>query len=211
MGDAGLADTIDLRLQRRAEGGRDGRPLTIGIGGGSAAGKSTIAGHLAERLAPLRVELLGMDRFFKERDELPRYPSLSRPDPWPDYNHPDSIHVDRMVAACEQAVECDVLILEGILVLYYGSVRGLLDLALYVEADADERIARRIRRNLAHYPCDDIVDYYLESVRYQHERYNAPTREHADLVVPGGLAEEAERQGLLEALAAAVRRHCAGG
>lgn len=184
------------------------RPFfTMAMGGGTASGKSTIAGQLAVGLAPLRVEVLGQDRFFKPAAELPPYPSTTRPEPWPDYNRPDSFRVDELADACRVPRATDVLILEGILVLHYPEVRELMDLCLYVDADADERIVRRIRRNLAHYPIDDIADYYLESVRYQHDRYNAPTRAHADLVIPGGAADQEDRDALLQELCAALHEH----
>lgn len=188
------------------------RPFfAVAMGGGTASGKSTIAAQLAEHLAPLRVEVLGQDRFFRPAAELPPYPSPTRSEPWPDYNRPDSFRVDELVAACHLPRDTDVLILEGILVLHYPEVREAMDLCLYVEADADERIVRRIRRNLPRISIDDIADYYLESVRFQHERYNAPTRAHADLVIPGGGADEEEREALLSQLCQALREHVPSG
>ncbi|MFH1566709.1 MAG: hypothetical protein ABIL09_01830, partial [Gemmatimonadota bacterium] len=99
----------------------------------------------------------------------------------------------------------EVLIVEGILVLHYEELRRRLDLALYVEADADERIVRRIRRNLARIAIDDIADYYLESVRHQHVRYNAPTRAHAHLVIPGGATDTPTREALLQEICSVLR------
>lgn len=194
-----------LAARRRPQG--EGPFFALAMGGGSASGKSTIAANLVERLAPLRVEVLGQDRFFKPAAELPPYPSTSRPEPWPDYNRPDSFRVDELVEACAQPRDVDIIILEGILVLHYPEVRRQMDLCLYIDADADERIVRRIRRNLAHYGIDDIADYYLESVRFQHDRHNAPTRAHADLVIPGGAADEEEREKMLGELCAALRKH----
>jgi uridine kinase len=186
---------------------RGDRPLFIGIGGGSASGKTTLAREMARRLAPLAVEVIGQDRFFKPRDELPTYPSPTRPVPWPDYNHPDSFRLGEMLAHCRAVRGAGVAILEGILVLHYPELRALIDLSCYVAADADERIVRRLRRNLAAgMPLDDIADYYLESVRFQHARYNAPTRHHADLVIPGGLARTREREAIVEALCQTIRR-----
>lgn len=195
-----------LQAWRQGRGAR--QHLSIGIGGGSASGKSTLAARLQEELAPLRVEVIGQDRFFKPTAELPPYPLAGRQEPWPDYNRPDSFHVAEMVAHCRSVSGVDVAILEGILVLHYPELRELMDLKLYVAADADERIVRRIRRNLkAGMDLDDICDYYLESVRFQHDRYNAPTQEHADLVIPGGMAETEEREAMVEGLCGVVRRY----
>ncbi len=204
--DAAYTPLEDL-LRRRLELGAGAGPLLIGIGGGTAAGKSTLARALAAQLAPLRAEVIGQDRFFKPKAELPAYPSTSRPQPWPDYNRPDSFRVEELVACCRALAGVDVAILEGILVLHYPELRQLMALRLYVEADADERLARRLRRNVrAGMALDDVVDYYLESVRFQHERYNAPTRQHADIVVPGGATAEQARAAMTRAICAAVRR-----
>lgn len=182
-------------------------PLLIGIGGGTAAGKSTLARDLAVRLAPLAVQLIGQDRFFKPTSELPTAPSSSRQCPWPDYNRPDSFRVEELLQHCRGLSGADVVLLEGILVLHYAELRRLMALRLYVEADADERITRRMRRNVrAGMNLDDVADYYLESVRFQHERYNAPTRLHADLIVPGGAAEAHTRDALSWAICTAVAR-----
>ena len=201
-----LDPLIESRLTARRPTWSDRPYFALAMGGGSASGKSTIAGQLSARLAPLRVEVLGQDRFFKPADDLPPYLSTSRPQPWPDYNRPDSFRLDELVEACAQPRDVDVLILEGILVLHYPEVRALMDLCLYVDADADERIVRRIRRNLEHYSIDDIADYYLESVRFQHDRYNAPTKAHADRVIPGGAADEEEREALLQELCEALKK-----
>jgi uridine kinase len=200
--DAAAVAEVALARWRARQGSR---PFCIGIGGGSASGKSTLARVLAQRLEPLAVEIVNQDRFFKPRDELPRYPSPSRGRPWPDYNRPESFRTAELLACCRQLQGCDLAILEGILVLHDPELRALLDLRIYVEADADERIVRRIRRNLkAGHSLDDICDYYLESVRFQHQLYNAPTARHADLIVPGGAREEAERERLIAALVAVL-------
>lgn len=185
---------------------RPDRPVFIGIGGGSASGKTTISHDMAMRLEPLRVELIGQDRFFRPRDQLPVYPSRTRPEPWRDHNHPDSFDLGAMLDACAAVEGADVIIFEGILVLHYPEMRELMDVKCYVDADADERIIRRTRRNLPHSSFDDITDFYLESVRHQHEHYNAPTRAYADLVIPGGSEEEEERERITDALCSGIRK-----
>jgi len=202
-----VTELIRSRLDERRRTWAQRPFFAMAMGGGTASGKSTIADRMAQLLAPLRVEVLGQDHFFKPAAELPPYPSATRPEPWPDYNRPDSFRFDELIDACRAPRDIDLLILEGILVLHYPEVREAMDLCLYVEADADERIVRRIRRNLPRYSIDDITDYYLESVRFQHERYNAPTRAHADLVIPGGAADVPKRDALLAELCDALHRH----
>ena len=196
--------TIEAALegwQRR--GGK--RPFFIGMGGGSAAGKSTLAAVLAERLAPLRVEMIGQDRFFKRPEDMPKYYSGIHGDYRPAYNEPDSFKQEEMFAYSRGVAGTDVAILEGILVLWFAELRELMDFKIYIEADADERIIRRIRRNMKTVDdYDPITEYYLESVRGQHREYNAPTREYADLIVPGGMAQTEERERIVDNLCATL-------
>ncbi len=196
--------TIEAALegwQRR--GGK--RPFFIGMGGGSAAGKSTLAAVLAERLAPFRVEMIGQDRFFKRPEDMPKYYSGIHGDYRPAYNEPDSFKQEEMFAYCRGVAGGDVVILEGILVLWFAELRELMDFKIYIEADADERIIRRIRRNMKTVDdYDPITEYYLESVRGQHREYNAPTREYADLIVPGGMAQTEERERIVDNLCATL-------
>lgn len=203
-----LPQRLAALLEERTTMRQDGAPLLIGVGGGTASGKTTLAHALAARLQPLRVEIVGQDRFFRQVAELPPFPSPTRTRPWPDYNRPDSFNVDAMLAHCRSLRGMPVAILEGILVLHYPEARALMDLRLYVEADADERIVRRIRRNVkAGMDLDDVSDYYLESVRLQHQRFNAPTRRYADLVVPGGSGHDGLRAKLLDDLGEAIAAH----
>ena len=196
--------TIEAALegwQRR--GGK--LPFFIGMGGGSAAGKSTLAAVLAERLAPLRVEMIGQDRFFKRPEDMPKYYSGIHGDYRPAYNEPDSFKQEEMFAYCRGVTGGDVAILEGILVLWFAELRELMDFKIYIDADADERIIRRIRRNMKTVDdYDPITEYYLESVRGQHREYNAPTREYADLIVPGGMAQTKERERIVDNLCATL-------
>jgi len=184
--------------------------LFIGIGGGSASGKTTIARDISQRLAPLSVEIIHQDRFFKPTHELPTYYSEIHRKPRPDYNRPDSLKADEMFAYCRSVRGADVAILEGILALCYPELREQMDIKCYIAADADERIIRRIRRNLPHSSYDAITDYYLESVRYQHDRYNAPTERYADLVIPGGMGDTARREAMLDELCRAILRSTRG-
>jgi uridine kinase len=180
------------------------RHLTIGIGGGSASGKTTIARQIAQELCPLRTDLVRQDAFYLPVEELPTYDSEAHGCPRPDWNRPDSFDFEALWCRCTTVSEVDVLIIEGILVLHYPQLRDLMDVKCYVEADSDERVIRRVRRNIARWPLEEIGTYYIESVRHQHERYNAPSREHADLVIPGGMADTDERNAILTSLCSCI-------
>ncbi len=81
-----------------------------------------------------------------------------------------------------------VLILEGILLFYDSRLRSLLDLKVYVEADADERFIRRLRRDLAERgrSLEDVVEQYIHQVKPMHEAFVEPTKRYADLILPRG-------------------------
>ena len=203
-----IEDVLGNVTSRWTAAGRR-RPFYIGIGGGSASGKSTLAAHMAERLAPLRVQVVGQDSFFKKPEDMPQYYSQISGQHHPAYNEPDSFRQSEMFSACRtlQKAECDIVILEGILVLWFKELRALMDLKLYIEADADERIIRRIRRNMKQVEdCAFISDYYLESVRWQHAHYNAPTRTYADCVLPGGMADTDERTAAVGAICRSIEQ-----
>ena len=180
----------------------------IGIAGGSASGKSAIARELRERLAPLTVHIINQDRHFHEADRLPTHASRDGAHTWPDYNHPDSFDFPTLYRDLLRARDgsADLLILEGILVLHCPELRSLMDLKLFVDTEADERIVRRIRRNLASgHRLDDICDFYLDSVRYRHREFCEPTRVYADLVIPGGRDDRARAERALSDVCSRVR------
>jgi len=182
--------------------------FVIGIGGGSASGKSTIAETLSRKLSPLQVRVINQDRYFHGAVRLPAHANHAGTRSWPDHNHPDSFDFPRLrrdLAAARSGGD-EVIILEGILVLHDAGLRGLMDLKVFVEAAADERIVRRIRRNLAAgYELDGICDFYLDSVRYRHREFCEPTRAHADVVVPGGQDEGEEAERALDEVCGRVR------
>ncbi len=177
----------------------------IGIGGGSASGKTTIALEMASLLAPLRVTVIHQDRFFKSNEEKPRYFSKIYNTERPDYNRPDSFRVEEMIAYCRGVGDADVVILEGILTLHFPELRELMDLKLFIHADPDERIIRRIRRNLPKSSFDDITHYYMESVRRRHQEFCEPTRDLADLVIDGGMDSDEERVALIRDICGRIR------
>jgi uridine kinase len=188
--------------------------FVVGIAGGSGSGKSAIAEEVRQRLAPLSVEIINQDRYFRRGDALPRHTSPDGRRTWPDHNHPESFDFaalrDALRAA--RAGSSDVVVLEGILVFHDAELRGLMDLKIFVEADADERIVRRIRRNVAAgHELDDICDFYLDSVRYRHREFCEPTRDYADVVVPGGAYERARAEALLGEVCGQVRAGAALG
>jgi len=160
----------------------------IGIAGGSAGGKTTFARQLQTALADIDVLLLSMDAYFKPEAERPSaVGSTGRR--YRDDNCPEAFDLPRLRRDAAEAAEsggCRVLILEGLLTLWDRALYEMLDLRLYVDCRADERIVRRLRRNMQ-WGCsfDEIADVYLDLVRTRHDEFVEPSRWRADLIVNG--------------------------
>ena len=161
----------------------------IGIAGGTASGKSTLARKLAEDLADLRVSVIGMDQYFKADKPMHRAPLTGQD--WPDFNSPDSFHLDQLVSDLDALVAGleapEVVIIEGLMTLQHEPLRERLNLKVFVDAPADERIVRRLRRNMAErgLSFEEIAAYYLQAVRFRHEEFVEPTRWFADVIING--------------------------
>ena len=168
------------------------KPVVVGIAGGTASGKSTLSQRIKQALDGQPVLLLRMDDYFVSRKPRMLAPITGRE--YEDFNHPDSFDLAGLVHdldAHRRAQEADVIIVEGLMTLWHEPLRERLDLAIYVDALADERIVRRLRRNLARgYGFDEIADFYLESVRFRHQEFVEPSRWHADIVLNGSHPSE---------------------
>lgn len=162
------------------------KALVIGIAGGSASGKSTICGYIEKELDGLNVEVLHIDSYYKEN--MPKIIAPITGKEYEDFNHPDGIYFDRLMndyrKLCKK--DLDVIIIEGLMTLQREEIREVLDLKLFVDCQADERIVRRLKRNLAWGESfDEITNVYLDAVRYRHNEFVEPSRWHADIVLNG--------------------------
>ncbi|MHB0856437.1 MAG: uridine kinase family protein [Anaerolineae bacterium] len=169
------------------------RPLVVGIAGGTASGKSTLATRLEQSLAGLRVHTMHMDRYF-----LPVKPHMVAPITrldYEDHNHPTSFDLSAMRRDLDSLIEGadapQVLLVEGLLTLHDDVIRERLDLRVFLDLQPDERIVRRLRRNMARgLGFDEIACFYLDTVRYRHQEYVEPSRWHADIVLNGNCSSD---------------------
>lgn len=186
--------------------------FVIGISGGSGSGKSTFAERLMNRY-PGEITLISCDNYYRRRDEIPPEERAQL-----NYDAPEALEFDLMVEHLRalkrgEAVECPVydftthnrsdqtlrlqprpvLLVDGILILWERRLRELMDLKIYVEADADERILRRIRRDVMERgrTIDNVSRQYLETVKPMHNLYVEPSKRDADIVINGGLNQAA--------------------
>ena len=160
----------------------------IGIAGGSASGKSTLCGKLEEKLSDYRVKVIHMDDYFKPQQDRPYVPSHLNGKYYVDDNSPDSIDFEQYHRDFDAAYsqEYDVIIMEGLFVLWDTYTKDKLDIKLFVDCRPDERIIRRVRRNMQWgLTFEEITGVYLDLVRFRHDQYVEPTKWTADLIVNG--------------------------
>ena len=185
--------------------------MLIGIAGGTGAGKTTVAREITDDVVDVRV--LPLDNYYRDLSDLSG-PERARIN----YDHPDAfdwelVRSQLSALSAGAAIEMpqydfethtrrestvrvepgSVIVVEGILALYDETLRGELDLRLYVETDADVRVLRRIRRDVEERgrSLEGVIDQYLSTVKPMHEQFVQPTRRHADLIIPEGANETA--------------------
>lgn len=160
----------------------------VGIGGESASGKSTLSNLLEEKLSDYRVKVFHMDKYFREPEERPQILGILDGKVYRDDNHPDTLDLERLhvdVAAAKEE-DIDVILIEGMFILWDEAMAPLLDLKVFVDCDPDERLIRRIARNLKFgYDLDDIMSRYVQAVQPRQREYVVPSKWKADIIVNG--------------------------
>ncbi|MFC4099205.1 uridine kinase family protein [Paenibacillus xanthanilyticus] len=186
---------------------QQGKPIIIGIGGGSGSGKTTLCTRMEAELEGYRVKSIHADKYYFRTRMKTAAPFTGKT--YDDFNHPDSLDFPKMLEDLLRAAndgETEIVIVEGILVLHHAYLREWMDVKLYVECPADERLLRRTARFLQKgYAYEDIVNEYLELVRYRHDEFVEPTKWHADLIVNGSQGSETGVKIVLEWIRQAAR------
>ena len=181
--------------------------LVIGIAGGSGSGKTTLLKNIIETFGPA-ITVISHDNYYKRHDEL-TYEERCKLN----YDEPAALETDLMVRQLEQLrrgeeISCPVydftvhnrsdetllikpervIIVEGILIFENKDLRDLMDIKIFVDADADIRICRRIKRdvNKRGRSLESVILQYQETVKPMHEKYVEPSKKYADIVVPEG-------------------------
>ena len=188
------------------------KPYIIGIAGGSGSGKSTFAQRIKDAF-PNQVSLISCDNYDLPHDELTLEERANL-----NYDAPYSLEFDLMVHHLEElknghSVQCPVydftrhtrsdavteiasrpiILIDGILIFHDPALRACMDLKIYVETDADERILRRARRDMSERgrDLDSVIQQYLATVKPMHNTYVEPTKVFADIILNGGKNEQA--------------------
>ena len=186
--------------------------MLIGIAGGTGSGKSTFTNRIKKQFGD-DVTVIYHDNYYRRRDDIPFEERKKI-----NYDHPDALETDMLIEHIKQlksgkSVVCPVydfsahncsdktvvikpskvILVEGILVLQNPELCDLLDIKIFVEADADERILRRVLRDVEERGRDlrGIIDQYLTTVKPMHYRFVEPSKAKADIVINSGLNDVA--------------------
>ncbi|MDX2379705.1 MAG: uridine kinase [Acidimicrobiia bacterium] len=195
----------------------------IGVAGGSSSGKTTIVERLVELIGEEHLSRIELDSYYLDAGDEPleerRKINYDHPDAfdWPllndhiaalangasvpvpiyDYTLYNRTGDTRIVAPAQ------VVVVDGILVLWDRALRDRFDLKIFIDTAADVRLIRRVQRDVAERgrTPDSVIEQYLDTVRPAHERFVEPSKRHADVIIPeGGLNRPA-----IEMLLARVR------
>lgn len=164
------------------------KPFIVGIAGGSASGKSTFCSVLEEALQNLKLKVIHMDEYFKPEEKRPYVEAPINGKMYIDDNHPETVDLPKLKEDMLSAMKGDflVIVIEGLLTLWDKEIYSQLDLKLFVDCRPDERIVRRIRRNMSWgLSFDEISNVYLDMVRFRHDEYVEPTKWKADIILNG--------------------------
>ena len=185
------------------------KPIIIGIAGGSASGKTSIAQKIKETFSETKsVLIIRQDDYYKNQSDMPMEERVKT-----NYDHPFAFDNDLMVEQVKQlmngesilkptynfvehtrsdvTVKCDpadVIILEGLFVLEDEKIRDLLNIKIFVETAADIRFIRRLLRDVEERgrTLDSVVTQYVETVRVMHDAFIEPSKRYADIIIPEG-------------------------
>lgn len=181
------------------------KPIIIGVAGGTASGKTTVSHKILEIIGPERLAYIQHDSYYKDLSHLPLEERKAF-----NFDHPDSLENALLIAHLEQLLRGQpvqvpvydfaqyirtnqlrpvepkqVIIVEGILIFADKTLREMMDFKIYVDAPADLRFIRRLRRDIAERgrAVDYVINQYLETVRPMHLEFVEPSKLYADISI----------------------------
>lgn len=180
--------------------------LIIGIAGGTGSGKTTVVSQIIEELKNEEVDVISQDSYYQDTSHLTYEERVKV-----NFDHPKSIDFDLLVShlkelragnSIEQPIYSfkehnrtgettvihprKVIIVEGILILTHSDIRDMFDIKIYVHADSDERLIRRLKRDINDRgrDLDEVLWRYQTTLKPMHQQFIEPTKEFADIIIP---------------------------
>ena len=180
--------------------------LIIGIAGGTGSGKTTVVNQILNQITAEEICVISQDSYYKKTDDL-SYEQRTKIN----FDHPNAIDFKLLVShlkdlknnkVIEQPVYSfvshnrtedtlkthprKVIIVEGILIFNNLELRELFDIKIFVHADADERLIRRLRRDIKERgrDLDEVLDRYQNTLKPMHQQFIEPTKNFADIIIP---------------------------
>jgi uridine kinase len=180
--------------------------LIIGIAGGTGSGKTTVVHQIVEQLPADEVCVISQDSYYNDISHLSYEARMKI-----NFDHPNSIDFKLLVQQLEQLKKGNsfeqpvysfkehnrtketitthpkkVIIVEGILILTHPDIRELFDIKIFVHADSDERLIRRLKRDIAERgrDLDEVLSRYQTTLKPMHQQFIEPTKEFADIIIP---------------------------
>ena len=188
----------------------DYKTIVVGIAGGTASGKTSVTKSILEELQKTHINsiLLEQDSYYKKMDNLTYDERVKL-----NYDHPDLIDFDLLeehilklrnghsiekpiydfqiynrINETEHIEPANLIIVEGILILAMEKIRNLFDAKIFVDTDDDERLLRRIERDLKERgrTFESIKNQYMATVKPMHLEFVEPSKRYADVIIPRG-------------------------
>lgn len=199
--------------------------LIVGIAGGTGSGKTTVVKKILEMLPADKVSIIPQDSYYKDSSHVPLEDRKEI-----NFDHPDSIewpllisHIEELkrgvpiqqpiysYLTCTRSTETvainphQVVIIEGIMILTHPELRQLMDIKVFVDADADDRLSRVIQRDVEERGRSsmNVLDRYQKTVKPMHLQFIEPSKRHADLIVPQG----GNNRVAIELIASIITKH----
>ena len=180
--------------------------LIIGIAGGTGCGKTTVVNQIVDELRNDEVEVISQDSYYKDTSHLTYDERVKI-----NFDHPSSIDFELLIQHLKELKKGDsinqpvysfvehnrtsetvktkprkVVIVEGILILTNPELRDMFDIKIFVHADSDERLIRRLKRDIAERgrDLDEVLTRYQTTLKPMHEQFIEPMKEYADIIIP---------------------------
>lgn len=183
--------------------------LIIGIAGGTGSGKSTVVKKIQEILAKEDLVIIPQDSYYKDSSHLtPEQKAVQN------FDHPESVDFDLLIEQLNELKEgrsveqpvysyvtcsrskdetvkvnpAHIIIVEGILIFTNEQLRNLMDIKIYVDADADDRLARVIQRDIVERgkTVEQVLARYDHTVKPMHLQFIEPSKRYANIIIPQG-------------------------